>query len=64
MGGLLKRRTLLNVINRLTHPDECPFETRLAAAPQDKRARLEGRTTPLQPDISLLYWVRHFRVEH
>jgi hypothetical protein len=52
------------VIIRLTHPDECPFETRLAAAPQDKRARLEGRTTPLRPDISLLYWVRHFRVEH
>jgi len=26
-----------------------PFETPPAAAPQDKLARLEARTTPLQP---------------
>ena len=36
------------------HPEERPFETPPAAAPQDRLARLEGRKTVMQPFLTIL----------
>jgi hypothetical protein len=49
LRGFLRMRAFLNAISNLPHAEERPFETPPAEAPQDKRARLEARTTPLPP---------------
>ena len=53
LSGLLRMRNFLNAIKGNPHPEERPFETPPAAAPQDRLARLEGRKTVMQPFLSI-----------
>jgi hypothetical protein len=47
-------RSFLNAIEGFLMLRSAPFETPPAAAPQDKLARLEARTTAMQSDIGRL----------